>query len=226
MHVVDRLSLNADKKHIFYEAMARLEEQDMNEDILLTKYNPLAYSSKLENGAPCFQQEMNGPQADSFYEEMVTEMNMLDGIDPWEIVPRDNVGNSNILDTTWAFKVKRYPDGSIRKCKAKICVRGNQQEYGYNYFDMYAPAVSWNTVRLLIIVAALLGLSTKQVDYTLAFVQAKLDPTDLPIFIEMPRMFEKPAHVLRLKRSLYGLRQTPLNFFLHLKKGLEQRNFK
>ena len=63
-------------------------------------------------------------------------------------------------------------------------------------------------------------------DYTLAFVQAKLDGKDPPIFIEMPRMFEKPGHVLKLKRSLYGMRQSPLNFYLHLKNGLEQRGFK
>ena len=81
-------------------------------------------------------------------------------------------------------------------------------------------------VRLLLILAATLGLCTKQVDYTLAFVQAKLDPSDPPFFIEMPRMFEKPGHVLRLKRSLYGLRQSLLNFFLHLRRGLEQRHFK
>ena len=72
---------------------------------------------------------------------------------------------------------------------------------------------------------ATLGLLTKQVDYTLAFVQAKLDKKDPPIFIEMPRMFEKKGHVLRLKQSLYGIQQSPLNFYLHLKKGLEQREF-
>ena len=62
--------------------MARLEKQDMNEDVSLTKSNPLAYSSKLENDAPCFQQAMNGLQADRFYEAMATEMNTLDDIDP------------------------------------------------------------------------------------------------------------------------------------------------
>ena len=78
----------------------------------------------------------------------------------------------------------------------------------------------------MLILAATLGLATKQVDYTLAFVQAKLDPNEPPIFIEMPRMFEKPGHVLKLKRSLYGMKQSPLNFYLHLKKGLEQRGLK
>ena len=68
-------------------------------------------------------------------------------------------------------------------------------------------------VRLILILTAALRFSTKQVDYTLAFVQAKLDPKEPPVYVEMPQLFEKPGHMLRLKRSLYGLRQSPLNFF-------------
>ena len=142
------------------------------------------------------------------------------------MVTRESAGDNNIIDTTWAYKAKRYSDGGLRKFKARICVRGDQQEHGYDFFNTYAPVLSWNTVRLLLIRTAMLGLVTKQVDYTLAFVQAKLDPKDPPIYIEMPRMFERPGHILKLRRSLYGLRRSPLNFFLHLKSGLEESGFK
>ena len=157
---------------------------------------------------------------------MEAEINTLEELDTYDIVPREEVGEATILDSTWAFKTKRYPDGRTGKHKARICVRGDQQENGYDYFDTYAPVVSWNTVRLLLILTATLGLHTKQVDYTLAFCQAKLDPREPPIYVEMPRMFEKPGHVLSLKRSIYGMRQSPLNFFLNLKEGLEQRGFR
>ena len=160
---------------------------------------------------------MNGPNANKYYRAMEAEMETLEEIQPWEIVPRDSVGVSTILDTTWAYKKKIFPDGRIRKYKARICVRGDQQQHGYNYFNTYAPVVSWNTVRLLLILSATLGLVKKQVDYTLAFVQVKLNLKDPPIYVEMPRLFEKPGHVLKLKRSLYQMRQSPLNFFLHLK---------
>jgi len=39
----------------------------------------------------------------------------------------------------------------------------------------------------------------------------------------MPQMFRQEGKVLRLKKSLYGLRQSPLNFFLRLKTTLEAR---
>jgi hypothetical protein len=81
----------------------------------------------------------------------------------------------------------------------------------------------------------LLTLATKQVDYTAAFVHAPIDKppgydemTDLEkeqsgVYIEMPRGFaeEKEGKVLKLNKSLYGLRQSPRNFFLFLKGNLE-----
>jgi len=41
----------------------------------------------------------------------------------------------NVLDSTWAIKCKIYPDGNIRKIKARFCFRGNQQINGTDYFD-------------------------------------------------------------------------------------------
>ena len=71
----------------------------------------------------------------------------------------------------------------------------------------------------------MLGLYSCQVDYTAAFVQAPM-PEDEVVYVEMPRGFKVPGKVLILKRSLYGLKQSPRNFFLHLKGKLEAAGFK
>ena len=70
------------------------------------KNNPLSFVSKLANDTPIFHEAMNGPLADHFYEAMQAEMETLETIDPWEIVPREVAQDSNILDLTWAFKTK------------------------------------------------------------------------------------------------------------------------
>jgi hypothetical protein len=81
----------------------------------------------------------------------------------------------NVLPSTWAFKCKRFPDGTVRKLKARFCVRGDRQKEGIDYFDTFAPVVSWQTVRLMLVLSVILDLSTKQVDYTAAFVHAPID---------------------------------------------------
>jgi len=38
--------------------------------------------------------------------------------------------NLNVLDSTWAFKCERYPNGSIKKLKVRFCCRGDWHVYG------------------------------------------------------------------------------------------------
>ena len=81
----------------------------------------------------------------------------------------------NVLPAVWAFKKKVYPNGLVRKLKARLCVGGHMQKEGIDYWSTFAPTVSWTTVRLLLILSAQLQLPTRQVEYTAAFVHADID---------------------------------------------------
>ena len=94
-----------------------------------------------------------------------------------------------VLPSTWALKCKRFPDGLVRKLKARFCVRGDKQIDGVNFDgeEIYSPVVNWNTVRLILIMSVILDLKTKQVDYTAAFVHAPIGK--LEVYVEMPKGF-------------------------------------
>ena len=142
-----------------------------------------------------------------------------------------------VIASTWAFKLKRFPDGLLRKLKSRFCVRGDlQKKIEDEAFDTFAPVVSWNTVRILLILSVILELETKQVDYVNAFCQA---PLTKPVYIQPPAGWRKlnrmglsgdytfkEDHVLKLTRSLYGMADSPKNFFEHLKSNLEKVGFK
>ena len=86
----------------------------------------------------------------------------------------------NALPSTWAFRRKSFPDGSTKKLKGRFCVRGDREIAGV-HFDpdrIYAPVVSWTTVRLLLLLSAQLDLATRQVDYVAAFVHSPLPLPD------------------------------------------------
>ena len=72
----------------------------------------------------------------------------------------------------------------------------------------------------MFILSIILNLSTIQVDYTLAFVQA---PDEPGTFIEMPKLFEIPGMILELNRNLYGQCKSPKKFYEYLQKGLMDR---
>ena len=85
-------------------------------------------------------------------------------------------------------------------------------------FDTFAPVTNWMTIRLLLNLATILNLASRQVDYTAAFIHA---PIDEDVYVDMPRGFTEPGKVLKLRKSLYGLKQSPRNFFKFISQKLE-----
>ena len=100
---------------------------------LVKIFSPLALALKANSADnPNWYQAMNGPLADGYWDAMEKELNTLKDKNSWKIVDRKPW--MNVLPSTWAFKCKRYPDGSVRKLKARFCVRGDKQKEGIDYF--------------------------------------------------------------------------------------------
>ena len=178
---------------------------------------------------------MNGPSRDGCMEAVRKEIATSAQMGAWEVADRESW--MNILPSVWAFKKKLCPDVSVGKLKARTCAGGHRQKHGVDHWSTFAPTVSWSAVRLLVILSVQMGLATKEVDCTAAFVHAD---TDLPpdcdkrseeakrqtgAFLEMARGFSEPGKVCELKKSLCGLHQCPGNFFPFLKAKLEAVGF-
>jgi hypothetical protein len=78
-----------------------------------------------------------------------------------------------------------------------------------NYFDTYAPVVTWFAIRLLIVMIILLSLAAKQIDFIMAYPQA---PIEIDMFMELPfgiqlKHGNSKDYVLKLLRNLYGQKQ-------------------
>jgi len=129
----------------------------------------------------------------------------------------------NIINSTWAFKWKRYPDGLI---KSRFCARRDQQLEGIDFFETYAPVVQWTTIRLMFILEILLGLKSMQGDVTCAFLHADLEENET-VYVDMPMGFAQYGkngnkQCLKLKKTLYGLRQSARAFWKYITVKLEQ----
>jgi hypothetical protein len=118
----------------------------------------------------------------------------------------------------WSFKCKQFPGGTLNKHKACLCAHGGQQLWGQNYWETYAPFVTWASVCLLLIVANIHKLESKSIDFVLAFPQADLD---VQVYMELPGGVNpvdildenQRCHVLKLNKSLYGLKEAGYNWF-------------
>jgi hypothetical protein len=194
--------------------------------------DPLAYAAATGSSDPDtlrHHEAMRAPDWEEFRESALKEIKTLEELGTWEEIQRSQVtAGKKVLDGTWVFRRKRFPDGKLRKHKARFCVRGDQQVAGIDYFETYAPVTSWTTVRLLLTLSIIANLESVQVDYTNAFAQADL-PEGEEAYIEIPQGFytSNPDKdiVLKLRKSLYGLAQAPRVFYEHLAKNLKARGF-
>ena len=124
---------------------------------------PLALAAKANDADTSnWNQAMNGPNSEGFWKACEKELDTVEKMGVWEVVKKQHWMNT--LPSTWAFKVKRYPDGLMHGLKSRFCCRGDRQIEGVDFFDTCAPVVNWNAVRLSLILTAQLGLATKQVD--------------------------------------------------------------
>jgi hypothetical protein len=96
-----------------------------------------------------------------------------------ELPPR-----AKLLSSIWSYRRKRRPTGELLKYKARLCVDGSQQQFGRDFWETYAPVVTWSTVRLILLLSTVLNLKSRQVDYTQAFPQADLPD---PVFMRLPQ---------------------------------------
>ena len=194
-----------------------------------------AYEAKVrrENDIdnPSFHETMHGNYAIGYQKVMELEIKHMMRQKMWQIIsrsdaPLDDKGNKQkVLKGTWAFKLKRFPDGTPHKFKVQYCVCVNLQAEGIDYFDTYAPVVKWSTVGILLILILSNGWTTKQVEYTNEFVQAEIQEE---AYIESPRGFEdrdKLGNVLHLLKILYCLKKVPKTFFEKLRVDLLKRGF-
>ena len=206
------------------------ENEDDDDPANLVDCRLFCFAAKKTNDPdhPLLHEALAGPDRDKYLEGMEKEVRKLEEKGTWKIVEKSALKpGSNILQGTWALRRKRLPDGTISSYKARFCVRGDQQVEGVDYFDTYAPVVSWSTVRLLLTLAILKGWKTRQVDYTNAFVQANLKENE-HVYVALPKCFilsDRPEVVLKLIKSLYGLKQAPLRWFERLRDGLLKRGF-
>ena len=155
---------------------------------------------------------------------MQEEIDALYKNDTWELVPRPN--DKKVIGCKWVYKSKFNSDGTLNRCKARLVAKGYSQTYGLDYEETFSPVAKMASIRVVISLVASLKWNTYQIDVKNAFLNGILKEE---VFMEQPHGFKdnvNPDYVCKLKRGLYGLKQSPRIWFERLGNYLKSMNFK
>ncbi|XP_019058891.1 PREDICTED: uncharacterized protein LOC109116981 [Tarenaya hassleriana] len=154
---------------------------------------------------------------------MQEELDALERNQTWTIV--DHPPNQHAIGSKWIYKIKYRSNGDIERHKARLVAQGYTQTYGENYTDTFAPVAKLPTVRVILSLATNFDWSLWQMDVKNAFLQGDLD--EEIYMVPPPGYREKlgPNKVCKLRKSLYGLKQSPRASYSKLNTALATHAF-
>ena len=147
-----------------------------------------------------YQEAMRSSAAAEWTEACEYEMAALARAGTWSLV--DLPFGRKAVKSKWVFKLKA--DGRYR---ARLVAKGFTQIPGVDFDETFSPVARFESLRLILALAALEDWHIHQMDVKSAFLYGELKEE---IYMEQPIGFVVPGHesqVCRLHKAIYGLKQ-------------------
>ena len=124
----------------------------------------------------------------------------------WELVPSTSM--QNLVGCKWVFRIKRLPDGSIDRYKAKLVAKGFHQRPSVDYHDTFSPVIKPTTIRFVLSLVVSKGWQLRHLDVNNVFLQGHLSEdvymTQPPVFVDK----DNPTH-MQIKEGYIWTQASP-----------------
>ena len=144
--------------------------------------------------------------------------------DTWDLV--ELPAGRKTVGCRWVFKVKYKNNGQVERFKARLVAKGYTQRYGIDYDETFSPVVRFASIRTVLAVALEKNMIIHQMDVETAFLNGLLNEDIYMVQPEGYAISGKENLVCKLKKSLYGLKQSPRCWNTVLNQYLESIGFK
>jgi hypothetical protein len=192
--------------------------------MLYSTKHPLKAFTSISPHIPCEPTSFSkAVQNQDWRDAMTIEVDALMKNHTWTLCPRPS--HKRVLRNRWVYKLKQKSDGSIERYKARLVVKGFEQQGGIDYTETFSLVIKPATIRLVLAVSVYYNWMLCQLDVSNTSLHGFLEEE---VFMEQPQGFvdsSKPDYVCKLHKSLYGLKQAPRAWFHRLSNVLLDLGF-
>ncbi|TYK10339.1 hypothetical protein E5676_scaffold367G00140 [Cucumis melo var. makuwa] len=142
---------------------------------------------------------------------MEVELFSLHKNQTWSLVPKPP--NQKLIQSKWIYKIKLGTGGNSKpRYKARLVAKGYTQKEGVDFHEIFSTVVRHSSIRLILSIAVHFDMFIEQMDVTTTFLHGELE------------------EVYRLHKSLYGLKQSPRQWYIRfdtfiLKQGFHRNSY-
>jgi hypothetical protein len=154
---------------------------------------------------------------------MKDEMKALERNATWDLIklPRDR----KIVGCKWVYKINKGVDDKVERYKARLVAKRYSQKEDIDFHDIFSPFVKIVSIRSVLALVALIDLELEHLDVKTTFLHGDLDEE---IYMEQPEGFVQNCNnkfVCRIKKSLYGLRQSLRQWYKKFDSFMVSQNY-
>lgn len=149
-----------------------------------------------------YEEAISGKDRKNWIQGIENELEALKRNNTW--IETDLPEGQKSIDTKWVFKIKN--DNGKMIYKARLVARGFKQDEKFDHSEIYAPVAKLPTLRVLLAIASKFDLDIQQMDVKSAFLNGNIEEE---VYLKKPKGMEDDGKVLKLCRSIYGLKKSP-----------------
>jgi len=158
-----------------------------------------------------YRQAKVSPQWSDWKKAMDEDLKSHKENDVWDVIPKP-VGRK-IVASRWVYKAKGNAQGEVEQYKARLVAKGFSQILGQDYQEIFTPVVCHDSVRLLLALSACKGWRPRQLDVKTASLYGILKEE---VYMDLLEGSQLDGMVVKLKRCIYGLKQSPREWYYQL----------
>ncbi|GBP94423.1 Copia protein [Eumeta japonica] len=151
-----------------YEPSQEIEDIMSHRNITLRPRNNRRFEANLvELSLPqTYDEALQSPQKYEWSQAIKEELSAHKENNTWNAVPR---AGQRTLTTKWVFTIKKGENNEARY-KARLCARGFTQIKDVDYQEIFSPTTRYDSIRIILSIAAKHKLEIQQFDVKTAFL--------------------------------------------------------